>query len=100
MATTIKGGTLILDFKGYELVYDPATIQLKEDYFTRLTKAAGKSVKIINLFDSDGDLNGGVINATAINVSGVLATIGCHTNDNTHINLIIDLHNKAYLQQV
>lgn len=54
MATTVKGGTLILDFKDEGIIGSlESPLQLKEDIFSKLKESKGKIITLINATDEN-----------------------------------------------
>lgn len=102
MATTIKGGTLILDFKEENLISDVREnpSKLKGNFFDKLERCNGKNVKLINLADEDDFIvRSDTINGVKVGffISNNKKTYSLSfTSINSFIDLYINEDNYAY----
>ena len=85
--TSLKGGTLILDFKDEEeITYEASTPTiLKRNYLEIIKKAKGKHIRIINLKDNESDFNENVIiESSSYQITGNVCNINFSYNSENY----------------
>lgn len=101
MATSKKGGYIILDFKNEDMIEDAnGSTLLRQDMYNKIKRSYGKELRIINMQDAyDNVSREMIVTSTTYYINDIGVTIALHLDGGAVENLIINSNNEAHVKE-